>query len=765
MSRGFLGGLIIAILLVVIVGIAVLVVRPWEQEVPIIPPTANLYSDRYVIITNYEDAAYTDYPLYVPLAFPDNIVSQNSLNCLRIRDTSGNEFPYQTENASYYSSGYVKWAGVWMLASLEPYQSQQLDLTFEDTAPDYGVFGSIAVTDLSVSITTDSFQQVQLMTDFGLAWYHIIDASGRELLTNPGVANSENSIFDIRDQEYEKSLKTLPDVQVRYKEHISNPCTVSYTAGPLFVKVSWSVDDDYGNKDSGWFRVWKSQPWIEFLTNGVAPVSANFTQAYVGYRMDSDILPGYAFNSGRLNYVNNESGTLALSCVIYTNPTNNYGQLTGGYGTDYKAEAYKDGVLRVHYAERSAYGPPVNGMLTVPLSVILKGVEPTIDDSVNRYFDRPVASYYCPDEDMVTKYEVVTMFETFLSENTSYFITTQNSSWNGQMAKAYASMVLMDINAYKYVEKIVTILEGYQISNTIWQDKPDQWPQTLPNLVESGYWVYKKTGNGSILSELQRLLDNMGVYDAIVQKIDAMMLPINKRKAFIEMMYQLKELFPEDEYAITLFNEVTAPDFLYDSDEAFNVYYYPKYELYGQSYKVPDEGHRTMDTLVTTAYILNMKDIIEYGYPLDMSSWARSYVAVQNSLWARTCGEYKDDLMFGWEHTPQDRLGHSATYANYIRIYLCLPYLFQENGHPLIAGSTTTRLSLEYLKSIQVNGLIPYASDYWLDYQSYTFNTAQSLKGTSIPAGWYGDVGVFEIALLKYADLQPAYFLTPTPAP
>jgi hypothetical protein len=331
------------------------------------------------------------------------------------------------------------------------------------------------------------------------------------------------------------------------------------------------------------------------------------------------------------------------------------------------------------------------------------------------------------------------------------------------MAKAYATMILMDINPNKYLPKFISTLQNYTPKDLGLTSKTAEWPQTIPNMVESGYWVYKKTGDSGILPELQRMLNIVGVYDTVVQPITAMPLPLNKRKAFVEMMYQMIELFPEDNYAIQLFNEVTEPEFLYSSNEVFNAYYYPKYEIYGQSFNVPDDKHRSMDNLLTTSYILNMASIVDYGYPLDMASWARSYVAVQNSLWTRTGGANKDDLMFGWEHNPQDRLGQASTYTNYIRIFLDLPHLFQNGGSPLVAGTATARLSLEYLKSIQVNGIIPYADDYWLYFQSFTYEDALLLMGVSIPAGWYGDVGVFEIALMNYADVTTDNTTATTP--
>jgi len=764
MRRGRLGGLIIVLLLVIVVGIVLLAVRPWQGEVVRIAPSVDLYSDRYVILTNYEDVAYTDYPVYLPLAFPDNIVTQSNFDGMHIRDEAGTEFPYQVEDATYYTSGYLKWAGIWFLASMEPNQSEQLTLTFEDTVPDYGVFGDITVDDDSVSITTDSFQLVQLMTDHGLAWYHIIDADGTEMLTNPGVASSENSIFELRDQEYDKSYKTMPHYQVRYNQDITNQCSVTYTSGPLFVKVAWSVVDDFDKEHSGWFRVWKSQPWIEFLTDSNVPVNEEFTQGYFSYTMDSGSVMGNPYNSGLVNYVSNNTESLALSCVIYTVPTNNYGALASGYGTDYRADSISPSRLYIYYIDRSAYGEPVNGLLTVPLSVILKGQEATVDNAVNRYFDRPIASYYCLDEDKLAKYEIVELTETYLENNAAYFIDAQEANWNGQLAKTYATLILMDINPSKYVSKFISTLQSYALSDSSLLAKATEWPQTVPNLVESGYWVYKKTGDEAILTELHRLMNFVGLYDSVVQDINDIDLPINKRKAFLEMMCQLIELFPDDEYAIALYDEVTQPDFLYNSDEAFNAYYYPKYKIYGQAYSVPRDGKRSMDTVVTTAYLLNMTDIIKAGYPLDMDSWARSYVALQNSLWARTRGEYKDDTMFGWEHNPQDRLGHTSTYVNYIRIYLYLPYLYQNNGSPLIAGTTTARLSLEYIKSVQrIDGTIPHATDYWIAFQIYTYPDGAKLYNNSIPAGWYTDVGLFEIALSYYCDSQPDFIITETP--
>lgn len=714
--------------------------------------------DRLIFIRNFENTSYTNQTLFVKLAFIDDDFSAADLTNMHLKDSLNNDVIYQIETYSTYPSGNIASVDVWFLC---PFINAQQTLTYSittQTPPTFEEFGTIDVTTPFINITTAAFQQVSIAYDKGLAWISLQDAEGTQLLKVPNSAVNTNSVLDIRNQEYKGAVATTPDKQIRYSQGISSPANVSYESGALFAKVYWSVTDDYTNTHDGWFRVWAHQPVIEFYTNGTAPVDDTYKQAYVGYRIDSTNAQGTSVNNGTLNYVKTSDGKLALTSVIYEQASNYYGNAENSVGLKMYTEALASGVHRLHCRyDLATYAnfdnSAINGKLGVPAAIILKGNHSTVDDAVKNYFAMPVASYYHAPTNEAVKQSTLNLFHTFLTNYKDEFLTGQNSSWNYQNAKAYATLILFGIDTAAQTDNFVSLIEGYTPSSSAWDNAPETWGQSLPNVISSAYYVYKKTGNELVKQEMSRLLNVMADYHQTVKPVQDMYEPINKRKATIEMMLMLGELFP-DNANVTLLTDAMATDnnYLYNQSEAFNAYYFPKYQIYGQAYNTIED--RNMYSYTSTNYLVNVLTIQEYD-SLDLPVWLRSYGVMQNSIWNRLQTE-RDDYVFELAHQPQDRLGHTSSYTPYLKTYLDLPL---SGG---VAGTASAVLSLNYIESLTVDGFIPFADEYILSYQNGSWAYAEGLKGDPVAAGWYSDVGTFEIAVLNYQNSVPP---EPTPAP
>ncbi|MCD6358799.1 MAG: hypothetical protein J7L90_02450 [Dehalococcoidia bacterium] len=118
-----------------------------------------------------------------------------------------------------------------------------------------------------------------------------------------------------------------------------------------------------------------------------------------------------------------------------------------------------------------------------------------------------------------------------------------------------------------------------------------------------------------------------------------------------------------------------------------------------------------------------------------------SYGMVQNSVWWRTRGEMRDDFMWERSHPAQKRLSQTSGYFSYIRTFL--------NDMEYVGGTSSARLSLEYLKRVQDDsGFIPHSETYLLEMQNETYELAESLIGKPTPAGWDSCTGVFQIVMM-----------------
>lgn len=710
-------------------------------------------TSRFLFIRNFENANFNNEPLLAVLAFPDNTVTQTDLANMRILD-GATEQPYQVEKSTVYPSGYVKSANLWVNCAVAPLETKALTVTFESTPPSYGSFGTFNIANNFVNVTTNAYQKISIATDAGLCWVSLITANGTQILKNPESKTATNGVFDIRNQAYEAAVTTTPDKQIRYATNIANPCSVTIEQGALFAKVFWNSTDSLGKTHDGWIRFWKDNPWIEFFTNGTAPVNSTYPQAYVGYRIDSSNAQGTSLNNGTLNYVLNSASTVAMTQILYTQPTNYYGETTVGYGTKFYAEALASGVNRIHYRERLANfttfdGSAIAGKLGVPCAFITFSSDGTSTlEALNRYYARPVASYYCASDEATYKTLITQMFRDFLTQHGSEFLASQQD-WNFQLIKAYASFVLLDVDADAKLENFVSYLQAYTPSTTSWLNDASTFSQTIPNFVTASYHVYKKTGDTRILPEMERILNTIADYHQTVKSINDFYNPVNKRKAVIEMMNQFGELFPENSNASLIKTAMaTENNYLYNSTEAFNVYGLPKYQTIGQGYNTPSD--RSMNTLTSTNYIINVNDIKNYE-SLDYASWLRSYTVLQNAAWNRL-GDTRDDYMLEYAHNPQDRLFHASSFTAWLRTYLYLP------TSEYVAGTSSVILSYQYLNSLRTNAYIPFASNYALSYQNNTWNYAETLKTMTISAGWYSDVGVFDAALLALTDeTAPTY--------
>jgi len=705
---------------------------------------------RHVYVRNFEKRAFTNYPVYLTLAFPDNNVTNTELNCMRIVDSLGAEVPYQIEGNSTYANGFIKWAGVWLLVTIGPNETQEYTLILKESAPDYGMFGTISTAGNRISITTSSFSSVIFDYAKGMSWYELKDTSGSNLLKNPDTTNMNNSVFDIRDQKFNASTASQPDKRIRYNSGISTAATVSYVGGPLFVTVYWSVTDDYGDIDDGWIRIWKNQAWIEFWINGTAPVTSTYPQAYVGFRIDSTSSTGTSVNNGTLSYAKNSVGTLGITSVIYQNPTNFYGNVRGYYSEKYLVEAQAGGTVMLHY--RFGYGSfsnydasAINGRIGLPAAVILKPTGSTIETAIYDYMRRPIATYYDEREINWITEETLSLFRSFLETYKDKFVS-DSSIFAAGVAKARATLILFDIDSEAQLSAFITSLKAFSVSSGNWNMQGGaQFAQYYSDWITSAYWIYKKTGNGQLRTEIERLLKQMYLYHTTVKPITEFLLPINMRKASIDMMYRIKELFPNSiEVSTLLAAMATQNTWLYNGTEAFNSFFFPKYQTYGQAWGTPVD--RYMNTLLTSHYMVNIFDISDDYPTVDLDAWLRSYGVMQDSMWTRTKGEIRDDYMFEWAHTLQDRLSLSMSYPAYIRCFLELPT--DEN----ISGIATARLSLEYLKTLTNSTYFnPFAADSVLSYQNQTFNYAETLKTHSMQGGWNSDFGAFEAALMYYS--------------
>ncbi|MCD6358442.1 MAG: hypothetical protein J7L90_00540, partial [Dehalococcoidia bacterium] len=631
------GAVSLALLVSIILPVSLLVTAATGAE------TLTQDATRYVYVKNFEDQAFENYPTYLTLAFPDGSVSQGQLRGMHIKGTAGDDIPYQIEDNSVYDSGYVKWAGVWLLVNLQSNEFASYVLTFDDSVPDYGNFGTIAVKDKFIDIETESFSDFSVKYDKGLAWASLKDSDGRQLLKRTsGLGLQYDSVWEVSSQGYNVAPEVY-DKRIRYGENISRQCTIDYERGSLFVKVNWEVVDDFGNTHRGWFRVWKHQPIIEFWTEGVAPVSEDYPQAYVGYKLPCTGDIGTSFNSGTINYVKSGDESLALTYVLYTNPTNFFGEVSG-YGESFSAEVGQDGTLGVNYQCRDANFSQIKGRAGVPMAVLLKK-SPDIETDITRYVRRPIASYYCQAENEEIKSEIVDMVRDFLWTYEDEFRATwvEDYHWNQQKFKVLASLAAFGLGGGGVVDDFVEMLKGFSVAESRWESDASQSGQSYPNVLTAAYFFYQMVPDPAIVAEVDRLINEMRHLNDKVRPMVDYPQSIGRRTALYNALLYSKKM-TDNANVDYLLNQLGTSDWLYDSPEAFRMDYFPKYKIYGQGGEwLP--YYKSVATLVTSHYLANPSLLLESEYELDWETWMASYGMVQNSITWRTLCEMRPDDM------------------------------------------------------------------------------------------------------------------------
>jgi hypothetical protein len=509
--------------------------------------------------------------------------------------------------------------------------------------------------------------------------------------------------------------------------------------GPLFVKVAWSLLDRFGNYQKGWIRVFDSQPIVELWTEGKAPVSFERPRATMVHSFPCRPGPALEVNTGRISYAVSGDGDVGVTNVLYTNPSNLFGN-TGKHGEHAFAGGDPDGALSMQLVAREAHEPEIEGRLGASIAVILSPGD--AEREVLRYTHRPIASYHCPEEDLLTRAEVHALVDRFLSEHSQRFADAYlmpPEEYGSSLQRFRALAILITLGGEELASRTETFADWL---NELSMPGPDSWRrewagQIYPNVLISACQVYRQTGDERVKAGIERVLEQIRQCDESHEPFPELPLPINKREAIYAALSCVKEA-TGDSRAALLLGRLDSREWLYDSPEAFREDFFPKYKLPRQSFLVANM--RTFNSYVTTAYLIDPFPLADAGYELDTERWAASYGMVQSSVWWRTRGLIRDDWMWERAKYSQDRLGHTASYLGYIKSYLNLD---PRHG---VAGTAMARLSLEYLRSVtDESGFIPFAEEEILLSMRRVWPSAEYLIGKPVPPGWYSNLGLFEI--------------------